>query len=1051
MRRTWKKLVSLVLAASMMTALLPVTALAKGHDFFAEAGHFGNTEDIFEMFLPEEDEEYTEEEMLEYAVVPWEELDAELQPYGRLLRSSNEEAKWQEAENGEWKVGLFADAVNNVYDGGTVELLQDVYLTKTISFNKNITITSADAENPQMLTCAINGHGYLLNITDGTLALENVAVDGGYNEAAEIKIYGQRALIAVNGGNLVLEKGAEIRNNYNATVSGAGGGVCVINGEVAMEDGSSIYGNYACSSGGVAILQESTNVFAMNGGVVENNTAVTMYTNRTYTSGWKYQIRAGGYGGGFGISAGKLVIDGGAIQNNVAQPVELYRINTKDLSATAEWYACQGGYGGGIATYSSSEIEPVVEVTDGEIKANDGFYGGGMYIDWGSVTVEESNICSNTATSKIVRKEDATGGYTEDIYGGHGGGIYLSYGSFTMDDSAVCHNEADYYGGGVYQLQGGINSDNKLSASSDLVIKNSSIIENTAYACGAMYISGSNKSEWNGTGGSWGTTKLIDTEVTKNTAEKKGGGILVAPYQDVTVSGAVKIHNNTAPDHNNFLLDNDVEYNFAPGRVVVEAVLDDDAVIYIDVCEHTEPYEEVKQLVAVGTDSYQITDADFEKFESDNVLYVTLFENNWVYLVSPDHTVTFDSNGGSAVAPVGVMSGDPVPKPTDPTREGYTFAGWYTSTDNGVTLDEAYDFTTPVTESFTLYAKWEAVETEDPDDPDPGDDDDETPDRPSGPSYGKVTLTKVDAEDNDTVLSGVEFALYKESGRLIDVYSTDSDGEITVGGLRPGDYYWVELSPAVGYVLDDTEHAFEIKAHRHTKMTVENERSAVPGYFTDDHYAYIVGYDDGLVHPEWNVTRAEVAAIFFRLLDKETRAAYLSEENHFSDVNEGDWFHTSVSTMAAMGILSGYPDGKFHPSANITRAEFAAIAARFEERGNTTDGNFEDIYGHWAMKEINISANNGWVLGYEDGTFRPDQKITRAEAMAMVNRVLQRIPQDHTDLISGMKMWPDNANMAKWYYLTVQEATNSHDYGRKTSGYEFWTKLNESPNWNEFL
>ena len=413
-----------------------------------------------------------------------------------------------------------------------------------------------------------------------------------------------------------------------------------------------------------------------------------------------------------------------------------------------------------------------------------------------------------------------------------------------------------------------------------------------------------------------------------------------------------------------------------------------------------------------------------------------------------EYTVKYDLAGGEDIDDVGyddekVLSGTNITVKDGPEKTGYTFEGFEFEGTIYQPGDEIL-----VDKDITLTARWELIETEEPDD-DP--DQPVIPDRPSGPSYGKVTLTKVDAEDNDTVLSGVEFALYKESGRLIDVYSTDSDGEITVGGLRPGDYYWVELSPAVGYMLDDTEHAFEIKAHRHTKMTVENERSAVPGYFTDDHYAYIVGYDDGLVHPEWNVTRAEVAAIFFRLLDKETRAAYLSEENHFSDVNEGDWFHTSVYTMAAMGILSGYPDGKFHPSANITRAEFAAIAARFEERGNTTDGNFEDIYGHWAMKEINISANNGWVLGYEDGTFRPDQKITRAEAMAMVNRVLQRIPQDHTDLISGMKMWPDNANMAKWYYLTVQEATNSHDYGRKTSGYEFWTKLNERPNWNEFL
>ena len=146
-------------------------------------------------------------------------------------------------------------------------------------------------------------------------------------------------------------------------------------------------------------------------------------------------------------------------------------------------------------------------------------------------------------------------------------------------------------------------------------------------------------------------------------------------------------------------------------------------------------------------------------------------------------------------------------------------------------------------------------------------------------------------------------------------------------------------------------------------------------------------------------------------------------------------------------IINGYPDGDFHPNANITRAEFAAIAARFDSNANTTGVSFTDIYGHWAQKEINIAANNGWILGYENGEFRPNQNIIRAEAMAMVNRVLQRIPESKEDLLDAMVKWSDNMDTTKWYYLTVQEATNSHDYGRKNNGYEYWTKITEVPDW----
>ena len=220
------------------------------------------------------------------------------------------------------------------------------------------------------------------------------------------------------------------------------------------------------------------------------------------------------------------------------------------------------------------------------------------------------------------------------------------------------------------------------------------------------------------------------------------------------------------------------------------------------------------------------------------------------------------------------------------------------------------------------------------------------------------------------------------------------------------------------------------------------------GLNTTDHFAYIVGYGNGEVRPQNNITRAEVATIFFRLLTDDVRDENLTKTNRYSDVTRADWYNTAVSTLSSMGIITGYPDGTFRPNAAITRAEFAAIAARFDSNGDKTTAKFSDIATHWAKDEISIAYNNGWINGYPNGTFGPQRDITRAETMTLVNRVLNRQPETEDDLLPNMTVWTDNANPNAWYYLAVQEATNSHYYKFKTnSKYEKWTELRETRDW----
>ena len=236
--------------------------------------------------------------------------------------------------------------------------------------------------------------------------------------------------------------------------------------------------------------------------------------------------------------------------------------------------------------------------------------------------------------------------------------------------------------------------------------------------------------------------------------------------------------------------------------------------------------------------------------------------------------------------------------------------------------------------------------------------------------------------------------------------------------------------------------------HRPSNPPVTIPDDVPTGLNGKDHYAYVVGYPDGMVYPQKNITRAEVATIFFRLLKDETREANMTKSNSYNDMKDGAWYTCAVSTLSKMGIIKGYEDGSFKPDASISRAEFAAIAARFDPDGDKTPATFSDVSSHWAKDEISIAANHGWIKGYEDGSFKPDQKITRAETMTLVNRVLKRLPETKDDLHKDMKTWPDNQNESAWFYLAVQEATNSHYQNLKKDGtHEKWESMRETRDW----
>lgn len=404
-------------------------------------------------------------------------------------------------------------------------------------------------------------------------------------------------------------------------------------------------------------------------------------------------------------------------------------------------------------------------------------------------------------------------------------------------------------------------------------------------------------------------------------------------------------------------------------------------------------------------------------------------------MTAQTYTVTYHRNGadsGETVDSRSYIFGDlAVVSENGYVRDGHSFVGWNTQRDGSGTHHVPGSSIT-VTDHIHLYAQWTRNSS--------GDDDD---------TGYTLRLTKLDA-GNGTPLSGAKFELWRvgtRSDTRLGVYETNRYGWTQAEVSQSGDYYWVETVPPEGYRLGGGKHP--TNTGKNSRITVYNTEAAVPALFTDDHYAYIVGGPDGTVRPNDSMTRAGVATIFFRLLKDSVRDANLLTGCTYTDVPDGHWANTAISTMTGLDIVRGYDAAAFGPGDPITRAQFAAICARFDTGKSNGSRTFSDIEGHWAKAYIERAAELGWISGFQDGTFRPDAYITRAQAVTMINRMLNRVPEDPSDLLPGMNVWPD-CGPGDWFYLAIQEATNSHDYRRKAGSYETWTDLNANPDWTRY-
>ena len=845
--------------------------------------------------------------------------------------------------------------------------------------------------------------GYMIELEDATasLTLKDVVIDGAqYSVAAENAAETDSIIKAASGGTIELKSGAILENNKAAQF---GSGILAINGvKITMEDGAVIRNNtnrnYELGGG---ILLGNGSIFTMNGGEISGNTA--------------------NGGGGVAIIGSTMVMNGGKISNN-----STYKTTG------------QGSYGAGVyvADYANASGGDILfkpkpasfEMNGGKITGNKALdYGGGI------LTFPQQG-------EKITININKNGEISENqVTKGSGGAIAAFFGvtELNVNGGTLTKNSAKNYGGGVFLYQ-----------ATNATISKGMISENKAYKDGGvcLYYNSAAKQ----TGGS-----------IENNVAVEGGGVYGGTY--TMTGGVIKDNNNSLTDEERLWRDGDGVYVGTAFNLGDAAEISTNNDVYLEkgareakegryinvISSYTgastaKPIQIHSEDVTVegaeiGTQLVRYTavaGGEAAAAQADaNGIFVPSWKmqkglvigqskaagkTDWMTYV-PSIRIQYQwvsTDNPSDVTPPAddyIRTGTAyTAKAQEATHQGYSFKGWFT--DDACTL--SYTDGTVLSTDTILYGKWEKIAT------------------PPSSGGGGSHVTKY-------------YILHYESNGGTK-YEDEKYKKNTVVILD-------KIPKRVGYTFTGW-YADKELTDKITSVKMTSDKTVYAGWKatdvpetlnSDNHFAYIVGYEDGLVRPNADITRAEVAAIFFRLLKDDVRDDNLTANSVFTDVAFGKWYNKSISTMAKIGIVKGRTANAFAPNAPITRAEFAAICSRFDRSNVEIKSDFNDISGHWAEKEIRRAASLGWIKGYADGSFKPDQNITRAEAASMINRMLHRLPETADDLLDGMIQWPDN-QPSDWYYINMQEATNSHDFKQKGEINEYWTKLTENPNWDRY-
>ena len=845
--------------------------------------------------------------------------------------------------------------------------------------------------------------GYMIELKDASasLTLKDVVIDGAeYSVAAENAAETDSIIKAASGGTIELKSGAILENNKAAQF---GSGILAINGvEITMEDGAVIRNNTNRNyelGGGILLGNGST--FTMNGGEISGNTA--------------------NGGGGVAIIGSTMVMNGGKISNNSTYKTTgqgsygagVYVADYANASGgdilfkpKPASFEMNGGkitgnkaldYGGGILTFPQQGEKITININkNGEISENQVTKGSGVAIA-AFFGVTELNVNGGTLTKNSAKNYgggvflyDATnvtisGGTISENKASQGGGVYLWPTSAANQTGGSIENNVANAGGGVY---GGTYT------MTGGVIKdnNNSLTEEARLSTrgDGVYV---------GTAFNLGKAAEISTNndvyLEKDAREAKEGRYInvISSYTGASTAKPIQIHSEDVTVEGAEIGTQLVRYTTGAGGEAAAAQADANGIFV--------PSWKMQKGLVIGQSK--------AAGKTDWMTYVPSIriQYQWVSTDNPsDVTPPADDYIRTGTAYTA--------KAQEATHQGYSFKGWFT--DDACTL--SYTDGTVLSTDTILYSKWEKIAT------------------PPSSGGGGSHVTKY-------------YILHYESNGGTK-YEDEKYKKNTVVILD-------KIPKRVGYTFTGW-YADKELTDKITSVKMTSDKTVYAGWQatdvpetlnSDNHFAYIVGYEDGLVRPNADITRAEVAAIFFRLLKDDVRDDNLTANSVFTDVAFGKWYNKSISTMAKIGIVKGRTANAFAPNAPITRAEFAAICSRFDRSNVEIKSDFNDISGHWAEKEIRRAASLGWIKGYADGSFKPDQNITRAEAASMINRMLHRLPETADDLLDGMIQWPDN-QPSDWYYINMQEATNSHDFKQKGEINEYWTKLTENPNWDRY-